>query len=218
MARVVGPLHSVSAAGSVGGVQFSQNRSGSHCGRKSTSTRAQNERAILYRSKMPLAQHAWRDLAPVIQAQWNSLATPTQSGRNLYIGSALRCLMAGFNTPSQAPAPPPTRGDLTGLRYVPRSPYTGIGDLLFSPDSPWNDYLLIYTASNVRDTMPHVRKFRFYKKIMLDWLGDPIQAALFTPRFAMRILLFRPSSGYIFREWRGIIDGDTAHTFADYTP
>lgn len=104
MAKVLQPLHSAQASGSIAGVQYSRNAAGAFASRKSTSTRADNAGALEYRSMLGSAHHAFDALTDAQRATWafpdDTAVTARQRFLTLYLAKSARGLTLPIARPS----------------------------------------------------------------------------------------------------------------------
>lgn len=100
MTKLIMPLLSQDARGSVSGIQFSRNRSGCFGSRKSTSTRAQKGESTNWRATIKRAHSAFDALTDAEKLSWAAWTPPGQTVRSHYIGSYLR-----LATTAQLPDP-----------------------------------------------------------------------------------------------------------------
>jgi hypothetical protein len=101
--KVKTPCMCEEAHGALGGVEFKTGNYGNVVSRRSISSYGQSPKQLLHRSRLKLAQAAWSALNPGLQAAWNEYARAPLTGRNAFVGAALRNLTIGFATPSQSP-------------------------------------------------------------------------------------------------------------------
>lgn len=211
MAKLTNPLMSQDARGSVSGVQFSANTSGSFASRKSTGTRAQRGESTNWRGQIKTAHTAWLALSAELQAQWAEVATPTQTARNAFIGAYLRNLMIAHPVFTKSPLQTPIADVFSNLkaRNFPGSPpWISVS---YSMRAPQDDALIGYWAIPAGTSLPHVRKFTFSTHSHGFDGGFNAVIPYLPPITALRLLHWDHTNGRIIREYRALLLG-TAFT------
>lgn len=161
MARVTNPLLSTSATGSIGGTQYSRNRSGAFVSRKSTGTYSQKPGPIALRALFARASHAWRDQPPDVHAGWDHIAPYPHTGRQLYIGCAIRLMKNGFPPPIESPVVPYPSGTCTNFALAPGDLPPHYPELNWDYTPSLSDYLSMAWSTTSSYATPHVRKFKW---------------------------------------------------------
>jgi len=211
MARVLLPLHSLDARGSVAGIQFSRNRAGPFASRKSTSTYSQKPGSVAQRALFARASHAWPDVSAAHKQNWEALAPYPHTGRQLYIGCALRTLAVDMGTPIYPPQYDIHTSTLTNFRYEkPLYPYSH--PVLWWDHSGYHWHrLLIYSVPLETHAYPHVRKFKFYRDKEVGAGGIALPELVNPNLWAIRILTIHPAVGYPLFELRWTCTADEDH-------
>ncbi len=206
MARLIMPLMSQDARGSVAGIQYSSNRSGCFGSRKSTSTRAQAGGATNWRANIKAAHTAWHALSEPLRTAWAAIAPAPLTGRNLYIGCALRLLSIGAPAPTADPRSAPARPGIHSFHWNPDTPSEHTHELTFSPRFGQ----LIEVVCSVHPTwtpsIPHVRKFSFIASHNVDPPYVLLPLILFAPYLALRVQWLDWNYGLLLGERRFVFD------------
>lgn len=160
MARVINPLLSVEARGSVSGLQFSRTRAGAHCGRKSTSTRSQAPGAVEHRATLAPAQSAWAALTHAQQAAWSTYAPHPLTGQAAYIQHHLRARAISIR-PQSTPTAPAAPTTLGGWLWLSEDWLAGYWFPLFAFEGNGANYVHARTWQSFHLTAaPHDRKIK----------------------------------------------------------
>jgi len=161
--RVLNPLMSQDARGSVAGTQFSSNVTGPHAGRKSTSTPASGDRVLEYRSQMGKAHHAFNALTPGQAASWDltpdTPVKPREHFVKLYLARAARSLTQFTDYPG--PAGPAAIAFLESLRAPAPGTWLDFSWLMDRPASAHVDIISRCTSRCSWDG--HPRKFTWQR-------------------------------------------------------
>ena len=218
MAKLVNPLLSQDARGSVSGLQFSRNRGGNFGSRKSTSNRSQSEAVTLHRGRLKLAHSAWLALDPGLQSNWDAFAGPHQTGRNAFVGAAIRNAVVEQPAPTQNPLLGPHASMITGMefdddRFFPYNP-----GLFWDQQANQFDVVMLYLAVPAGFAVPHERKFVF------TVVAEPFDFQLswpmvwLPPRLGLRILHWDYARGRLVGEWRANVPSDEDFAFPPDLP
>ena len=161
MTKVLNPLMSSEASGSVGGLEFKRSRAGNVVGRKSTSTFQQSRATCDARAALGRARAAWTAQSAAARAAWERLATPHQTARNAFTAAYCRLAPAGLEA-SLAPhlaAHSPTPKKITAYCYSSGVPYYRISGT--RTNDPFTRYLLYTAPGPAHGARPHDRKFAY---------------------------------------------------------
>lgn len=218
MARVTQPLFSQDARGSVSGIQYSRNRAGSFGSRKSTSNRKQSEAVTLHRSRLKLAHTAWLALDAGLQAAWDQYAGDVRTGRNAFVGAALRNMTFDYPVPSLSPLAPSFSNRLRNIRFARVEPFVDHHWLTWSSDDIHDDRIIVYQAVPRGLATPHVRKFRFllHAGIHTPWVK--LYPPYHCPWWALRILHWNWKHGVPIAEYRAAFPTDAQFYFVKDPP
>lgn len=213
MARVTMPLLSQDARGSVSGIQFSRNRAGNFGSRKSTSNHKQGTVVTAHRARLKLAHSAWEDLSTALKTNWEEFAPLTQTGRNAFVGAALRNLMIDQPPPTLSPLRAPTRPPITGLRYTRGTDPTWIFALEWDFRAGDGTQVICYLRTPRGFAVPHVRQFAYYddRAVTSSFIVLPKLQTL--ERIAIRVIHLEQPTGLVYREWRANIPTNAHYSF-----
>lgn len=202
MTRVIMPLMSQDARGSVAGMQFSRNRSGNFGSRKSTSTRAQSDGATNWRANIKAAHTAWHALSASDRLSWEQAASATVTPRNAFIGCYLRNIQA---TVLQLGAwqPPDVRRWVSALAVIPPA-IGGDGWMAFWNTGGEGNQILKFHVHNSWSPRPHVhrRKFRFVRASPASTAFDAWTDLRMDPFPVILVELIDPATGTLISSWR----------------
>lgn len=163
MARLLAPLHSVGASGSLGALQFSTGLHGTSVGRKSTTSSRLTTARCRFRSSVADAHRLWESIHPSYQALW--ISRFGRDARAHFVGRFTRSRSIG----------PPLGFAYTQLPYGPDipPPFTAIEFRRITNSfarvtwPPFFDYYLgvaLYAhASYNRSSPPHPRQWQFLR-------------------------------------------------------
>jgi hypothetical protein len=166
MPRVIGPLLSESAEGTLGGLLFRSGTYGQIISRSSSSPAIRTPRQSEQRGALKRAHNSWDTLSPEHQSAWSEYAASPLTGRNTYIAAHIRCSMFG-SIPDPWPGYPIDCGYLTALDAYMAPPMPGSRPLLYLswvPHLSSGAVLNIFTHSTWSNrALPKPSKFK--------WLG-----------------------------------------------
>lgn len=166
MAKLVNPLLSQDARGSVAGVQYSRNTYGNFASRKSTSTRSQRLNVTNWRRHLGIAQHAWAAASDADRATWDRWARPGLTPRSVFVGGymTLASILQTGAVADGAGNPTTHMFDLLMTDNRPAAPnwtltwdYTGYA---------FNWVRVSYYVTETHHTGIHRRKWKVY----YDWI------------------------------------------------
>lgn len=213
MSKVVNPLLSQDARGSVSGIQFSRNRSGCYGSRKSTSNHKTSDTVREHRSRLKLAHTTWQGLDPGLQADWQQYAGHVLTGRNAFVGAAIRCMLIGYPTPTLSPLEHFTHSRLRNLRFYDQPPPANYDWVNWSSDNSYDDRIIIYQAVPHGLATPHVRKFRYLANAGMHEAWKLIRPPYLCPWWALRIIHWEWKHGVTIAEYRGAFPTDADFWF-----
>lgn len=206
MSKLVNPLLSQDARGSVSGIQFSRNRAGSFASRKSTSTRAQGEGPTNFRAQIKRAHTAWNSLSSSLKQSWETYAHARETGRNAFIGCCLRLFSAGQAAPDVSPltaaeGPMPYDFHWDADVFGP-----GTDQLTWEPPSFNGDWAIFSFAPMYAAKIPHVRKFSFFSAALTLDQNDIFTTTWHPPWLALRVQVAQRHSGVLLFDRRWVFD------------
>lgn len=213
MAKLINPLLSQDARGSVSGIQFSRNRSGNFGSRKSTSNRSQSETATNHRAYIKLAHTFWLSLAPALKTAWHTVAPHPLTGRNAFVGAAIRNLTMGLAPPHLNPMLFTTPNHLRNITWDAEGDVAGHNCLKWEHDGWEETYVIVYISQPRGFTMPHVHKFRYYAHPELMWVKAVIDPPWISKPAALRIVHWSRDYGRLIQEFRYVFDHTQDQTF-----
>jgi len=147
MAKCKNPLMSMSASGALGGIEYRNGIYGPMCGRRSISANTSSNAQRNQRSLLTTSHRAWENLSDANQAAWSTMTTPPISGRNLFIATYTRWLMAGL--PDQ---PLPQRhSSIDKIGPITMTPFSSnppVVVLTHTYSGDIDSFLLIYTLAS----------------------------------------------------------------------
>lgn len=218
MAKVTNPLMSQDARGSVSGIQYSRNRSGNFGSRKSTSNRSQSLTVTAHRSRIKFAHTLWDGLDADYQALWNAYMGPVRTGRNGYVGAAIRSLMSGQATPSKSPLESPSAPHVYDLTaQLSEFPPNRL-DFAWDGEFPGDNRYLFYVAFPRGPSLVHVRKYRFIGSANPFSSSFQFPLAYNPPFAAVRFLNYDYARGLIAEEFRAVLIGHAITRMTDPEP
>lgn len=218
MSKVVMPLLSQDARGSFSGIQFSRGRYGNFGSRKSTSNRKQGDVATNHRARIKAAHTAWEALDPGLKACWETYAGPTQTGRNAFIGAALRNYLFQTAAPIESPLLGPGPTPITGLHWQAEWPVPRTPDLNWTPPSIVGGRVITYTHTPAGMATPHVRKFKYLNAVPDYFVFQECWPGYEVPWFAVRVIHWDHIRGVPIGEWAGAFDSHYDFWFGAEAP
>lgn len=218
MAKLVHPLLSQDARGSLAGVQYSRNRSGSFGSRKSTSNRHQGDVATAHRTRIKTAHTAWTALSSQLKSHWEEFSGGRPTGRNAFIGATLTNLTIAYPPPAQSPLDPPPLGPPHSFIYWPD--YFGFFFHIITWTKAAYDVrrLLVYYRQDTAPSIPHVRKMPFYNHQDVDFQIASLYPSWLPEYAALRVRVWDPLRGRCDAEWRDWIDWQVQKNLFGYEP
>lgn len=211
MARVVSPLHSADARGTVAGIQFSRNRSGNFATRRSSGTYPQRGDSVNQRAIMAHAAAAWRDKPPRTQAAWDAHAPYPHTGRQHFIGAAMRLISMQLDPPRHAPLQDPQLSTQSNFRFFYRFPPHVVSVIDWDQDGYPDHWWALHLAPLATYGRPHVRKFKLYAQARASTRRLPFPAELIPNYWAVRLVKVDPQIGLILQELRWTFTADEDH-------
>lgn len=207
MSKLLNPLLSQDARGSVAGVQFSRNRSGCFGSRKSTSNRKQGDVATAQRALLKLAHSAWSAIGTDLQTQWEAHAPATMTGRNAFIGAQIRNFTYNGPVLSLNPLEGPIAGRIRNMRAqmqaAPMPPLRIQWNFKFNED----DVLLFYFKPPPGPHLVHTRKYKFMDYAYPIDIWKILYPAPIWPFGAIRVIHWDYKRGKLIGDHRGLLIG-----------
>lgn len=218
MARVVSPLLSQEARGSITGLQFSRNPSGPTVGRKSLATYRETQSQHLARNHLATAHHFWTSLPQAAKDQWALHSRPGLTARQIFITRFARFLRFGITDPPQEP----NGSDPAPLPYAfywkPNFFGPGQHRLSWTTTGPQTAYYALYLADTCHPHIPHVRKLIY--RASCHWSARPLQINhhFSGTHAAGRILIVSAESGAVLQDTRWILSTTLQQTLNTRNP
>jgi len=207
MAKLINPLMSQDARGSVSGIQFSRNHSGCFGSRKSTSNRKQSVDVLKHRSRLKRAQSAWVSLSASLKSAWEAYVGSRPLARSAFVGAQIRNYTHGSGDLSWSPLPTPSGVPITNMRaYMPVGGPARVS-ILWNPHGNAEDHYLFYLRIPRGLSVPHVRQFKYQAFADPFDQAKSINIATRVPLMALRVVHWDYFRGVLIEEFRCLLHG-----------